>query len=429
MSNANPYNYNLPVEPEMFFGRHADVAALVSKLTAVPGDSVALIGGRRMGKTSMLEALRRALERSAAESSDLLPLPIALDLSGEGIASVSDFFRTIYEQAQAAFSLALALPSADSGGFSAGSAPAPALRRSLEAWGRTALEQHGRRLRLVLLLDECEEIVEQPWAADLHAGLRALLVGQSTRSLFKVVMAGSHRFLTQVRQRGSPLWNVLVYHMLRDFDEPATRDLLLRPARQLLPDAVVGEIAEQSGGQPFLTQYLAHHLWHRGVEHATVAAVQQLAAAFHHERHDFADWASGLGATGLHVYGVLAANTAPLTERDIQVLLHPPPANLAQALDALCYHGVVMREADEERYRTVGAMFRTWFFTAAPGVPDPAQPIQEQELLEIKQRRLAVLEQQQARHGIASPPHIVLEIEDLQREIASLSHITGSSQT
>src|SRR5262245_46932025 len=156
MSDANPYNYNLPVEPEMFFGRHADVAALVSKLTAVPGDSVALIGGRRMGKTSMLEALRRGLERSAAESAELLPLPISFDLSGEGIASVSDFFRAVYEQTQAAFAQALGLPSADSGGFSAGPAPAPALRRLLEIWGRTALEQHGRRLRLVLLLDECE---------------------------------------------------------------------------------------------------------------------------------------------------------------------------------------------------------------------------------------------------------------------------------
>jgi hypothetical protein len=66
------------------------------------------------------------------------------------------------------------------------------------SWGRATLGQRGRRLRLILLLDECEEIVEQPWAADLHGALRALLVGQSTRNLLKVVMVGSHGFLAGV---------------------------------------------------------------------------------------------------------------------------------------------------------------------------------------------------------------------------------------
>ena len=97
MPDANPYNYNLPVEPAMFFGRDADVAALAQKLTGAPGDSIALVGGRRMGKTSMLEALRRALEVPAA---DMLALPILLDLSGEGLDSADDLFRLVAEQAR-----------------------------------------------------------------------------------------------------------------------------------------------------------------------------------------------------------------------------------------------------------------------------------------------------------------------------------------
>jgi hypothetical protein len=42
------------------------------------------------------------------------------------------------------------------------------------------------------------------------------------------------------------------------------------------------------------------------------------------------------------------------------------------------------------------------------------------ELLGTKRRRLQVLEIQEARYGIAAPPHITLEIEDLRREIADL---------
>jgi hypothetical protein len=42
------------------------------------------------------------------------------------------------------------------------------------------------------------------------------------------------------------------------------------------------------------------------------------------------------------------------------------------------------------------------------------------ELLSTKRRRLQVLEVQEAKYGIAAPAHIVLEIEDLRREIADL---------
>lgn len=52
VSNRNPYNYNLPVSSEMFFGRHDDVNNFYTQLATIPGDSMALIGGRRMGKTS-----------------------------------------------------------------------------------------------------------------------------------------------------------------------------------------------------------------------------------------------------------------------------------------------------------------------------------------------------------------------------------------
>jgi hypothetical protein len=51
----NPYNYNLPVNPDMFFGRQKDVQTLVQHLAKLDkGDSFALVGGRRMGKTSLL---------------------------------------------------------------------------------------------------------------------------------------------------------------------------------------------------------------------------------------------------------------------------------------------------------------------------------------------------------------------------------------
>lgn len=79
MVSRNPYNYNLPVSPDMFYGRNENVETLINQLTAVPGDSIALIGGRRMGKTSILEALMRHLDDLQIEpKTNLSPFPYFL---------------------------------------------------------------------------------------------------------------------------------------------------------------------------------------------------------------------------------------------------------------------------------------------------------------------------------------------------------------
>ncbi len=366
---TNPYNYNMPVEPEMFFGRDEDVETLMSGLTDTPGNPFALVGGRRMGKTSLLESLERTLK---PRSGRLLLVTLLLDMSGEAVDSVPTFFRAIADQSAEVLVNELGLQPDHPIELDSPRPPAKAFGRWIRAWNRVAMEQEGRSLRLVLLLDECERIVERPWASDLYNALRSLLVGRNTRSHLKVVMAGSHRFLSQVRQRGSPLRNVLKYHTLRVLDGQATRDLIIRPTGDVLPEPVVQEAARQSGGHPFLTQYLMHYLWERGLEQATVAAVHHIAAQFPHERSDFKDWMEGLGDSGRRVYDLLLRSEGPLSEDEIRTRLSPPLPDLPQALEALCYHGlvvcVVRKRNDREvtYYQVAGAMFRDWFLANFP---------------------------------------------------------------
>ena len=146
----NPYNYNLPVGLEMFFGRQSDSETLLYNLTANPGDSYALIGGRRMGKTSLLEALLRDLEVAPA-SLPVLPMPVWLDLTGEGIQSAIQFFQRVLEDVQ--FRLAEILGSSpEMPSLAQGQPPAPILGRVLPQWERAILAKCGRRLGLILLL-------------------------------------------------------------------------------------------------------------------------------------------------------------------------------------------------------------------------------------------------------------------------------------
>jgi hypothetical protein len=362
MTDANPYNYNLPVGPEMFFGRETDVKRLTDALTATPGDSVALIGGRRMGKTSLLEALLRTFETQAAAIPDRLSVVVFLDLSGEWLETVTGFFKLICTEV--AFTLDEQLPDElqeETFVLKEGRPPAPAFRKLLEGWGREAMVQTGKRLRLMLLLDECEQTVEQPWASDLYSALRYLLVGRTTRTLLKVVMVGSHGFLTQVRQHGSPLRNVLKYHTLGVLNAAATRDLIVGPTGGTLSEEIVRTVIDQSGGHPFFTQYLMHHLWERGLEGATSETARQIAAQFPHERGDLHDWTQSIGATGASAYRVLVQEGRALTEAQIRADLEPAPLDLVQALDALCYYGLAQYDSNEETYRVGGEMFRRWF--------------------------------------------------------------------
>lgn len=56
---------------------------------------------------------------------------------------------------------------------------------------------------------------------------------------------------------------------------------------------------------------------------------------------------------------------------------------------------------------------------------------QYQELRSTLTRRLHILELQAAKYGIAAPPHVVIEIEDLRKEIAELdrTHAGSTSAT
>lgn len=375
----NPYNYNMPVGPEMFYGRDAQLSAIVRQLLAATGDSIALIGGRRMGKTSLLEALeRQLLDPQSGRQANLLPLPIFLDFSGEGIGSPHAFFNRVIEESQIRWAHLAADDSlALTGQATDGAALGPALRRLLETWGRRIANQYGQQPRLILLLDECEEIVGQPWVTDLYGLLRYLLDGRTTRPFLKVVMAGSHGFLTQVRQRGSPLENILQYHRLYAFNRAATQDLIDGPTGGLVDAAVAAAVWQESGGHPFLAQYLLHALWEHGLAQGTAADVGRWAIEFPQARADFFKWLAALGKSGAVAYGALLQVDGPLNLDEARAALDAAPADMDQTLEALHYHGLIQKD-DQGRYQVSSGMFRRWFArNHAPGREAAANPTTE----------------------------------------------------
>jgi hypothetical protein len=59
-------------------------------------------------------------------------------------------------------------------------------------------------------------------------------------------------------------------------------------------------------------------------------------------------------------------------------------------------------------------------FGAIPPTPPTTSAQMAPTVIETKRRRLRILEEQQAQRGYNAPPELIMEIEDLRRELAEL---------
>ncbi|MEM7132786.1 MAG: CHAT domain-containing protein [Chloroflexota bacterium] len=367
----NPFQYNLPVDPDRFVGRWPLVERMALELTIDRGDSFALIAGRRMGKSSLLRALSHQLR--AGVDGDWLPLVIPYDLKREP-QSAEHFFALILRAVQRrvgqnvrrrpkdAWPHPIALDEPWFGDLLA--ADALALEEFEDALGHVLekLETPLAQVRVILLLDEGDEIVNKPWCDTLFNRLRALIYDSELKSQIRLVLTGSHRIIR--RAEGSPFWNVLKREDLHVFDRDGFNELVT-PAGEL-PEELKHTIWQQSGGHPFIAQYLLHHLW---LEHAEagLASIDPQAVELPIAKLTTVDvehlngWVMGMEQAGLLSYDLLAAAHDWVAERAIIERVANPAIDIKSGLTALCYHGVVRHNASYTHYQAAGQLFRDWY--------------------------------------------------------------------
>lgn len=247
-------------------------------------------------------------------------------------------------------------------GLLTGDPPGLTLSRFEEALGYILDELHqaGGPTRLVLLLDEVGDTLRYPWHQVLFGQLRSLIYAGDLADNVRLALAGSRRFLDEVSDRGSPLWNVLKLHYLMAFGEATTYQLMERAPG--LSETAQRVVWEQSGGHPFLAQYLLHHLWEAGIDQVDETTVAQVANRFlHEEQAHLEGWAKAVGAAGLQVYDLLVEQTDWQDEMGLIKAIHDHNVPVKRALVDLCYHGFVVHDGDWKRYRCIGHLLRDWY--------------------------------------------------------------------
>jgi len=182
----NPYQYLRPVKPAVFVGRWTEARRIALDLLLDEGDSYAIIAGRRCGKSSFLLALHEKLSKnSAADVVDCQALPILFDFKSASFASEQHFFAYILQEIQRRVDVNARRRPADAWSnpvkldaewFIELSQSAELTLRDFEDAIGYILDQIDDPLqpvRLVLLLDEVDETLDQEWTEALFDRLRS----------------------------------------------------------------------------------------------------------------------------------------------------------------------------------------------------------------------------------------------------------------
>ena len=193
------------------------------------------------------------------------------------------------------------------------------------------------------MLDEIGKSFDQPWTDALYSQARGLICSSDLRTRLRLVLTGSQRFLDQSTVHNAALCDVVELHYLEALDDIGIAELSARAPG--LPSETAAAIARQSGGHPFLAQYLLYHLWEQvgeaGLPTATAAQVERLASGFLHQRaFELEGWANAVDTTGLAAYQVLSAASDWVTEEQVLAVVDAPASSVKRSLIGLCCHGL-----------------------------------------------------------------------------------------
>ncbi len=242
MSATNPYSAGgLVAERAMFFGRDEELKRLRERLSK--GDSTAVVGLRRIGKSSLLYQL--------AARADALPegvVALYLDLQDAAhhapLGLLAAALRGLDEKLNGRYGFA---PPAGLAGFAAAV-------RQMAADG----------CRPVLCLDEVEELTTRPaFDDDFFEALRAL--GNARALAFVTASGESLDVLLRHGGRTSPFYNLFINLDLAGISDDGARALLRQPflaaGRQPLPTEYIDDVLALAGRHPFYLQMAAYHLF------------------------------------------------------------------------------------------------------------------------------------------------------------------------
>jgi hypothetical protein len=229
ISNLAPYETRAPVTGSRFFGREYEISRVVSN----PDTNHAILGIRRIGKTSLLREVERLL-RQAQDPAQVVYLECS------DLLTTEDYVREVVRKLN----------------------PRELPRLHMQKYVfffPDFLERMARasKGKIIFLLDEIDNLViMQRGSWELFRMLRA----SANKGACQYIMAGFREAMREQYLLDSPFYNFAQEIRLSEFTRRQAQDLIVTPMENLRvrirnKEDVVGRIYEETAGQPNLIQY------------------------------------------------------------------------------------------------------------------------------------------------------------------------------
>ena len=365
----NPYNCTKPARTS-FVGYSRLRRRLLQGF--VDGNSFAILGGRRCGKTSLLLKIQDELNAQSLEHFHALPR--YLDIQGLSAKTTAHLFENIY---------GLVIEDVDAPAWNL-----PDTGREYQSFlthldhAKSVLEEHhGPNWLVILLIDELDAAIElgpdgKPKDDQFFQNLRNLLMVSRYHRHFRLVASGVNQMANLISSGASPLNNLRNHH-LGILSTRDAQDLIhLGFPKGLDPD-FQHHLFQRTGRHPYLLQGLLEKLCETQPAQVTNTTLTSFIKEFLSEHQDFTRWLDAFEPAGHAVYQILAdASDGTLPVDHIRP--HLPASfipDLDRALTVLSYHGVIDDTLSDEP-RLAGTMFRDWYRNhkpPSPGIPSTSE--------------------------------------------------------
>lgn len=385
---TNPYDCSRPVrDPNMFHGRREILQEVLDGVRQ--GSSFAIIGGTRIGKTSLLFQIRHALLEELKGHQHTVIGPVFLSTHEFPRLTQALIYRRIVEE----FRTMLSMPGSQAD-WQQGVRLFDQNLREDDAFGafRQALEtifqSRDVERRIAIMIDEVDELSRYEWSHSFFNNLRHLISQTSAGERIAIVIAGTLAIRALYEVAGSPFLNVIQGTKTLDLlSRSETEELVGRPTHYRVPAPIVRSIFFETGGHPFLVQYVMRYLCAQfgdALERVTEHDLQTIVGRYFDERTDFDNWVSTFSDVERRAYDAISSNAEGATRAELVGLLGDPK-QVNHAIKMLVHIGVIREEQpNSNRYLAGGDMFRRWFYntfspaTLANGVALPKRSAQEQ---------------------------------------------------
>jgi hypothetical protein len=357
------YDFTKPVsDPRMLIGRQELRNEIL--LGVRRGDSFAIVGGTRSGKTSLLFEVKRILLEELGSNSAYVVGPVFLSTHQFPKLSQTAIYREIILNFKNTV-LPLRFPSLqlEDGRLFDSSITEdqafPAFQQALETIIRTVSQD----LRIVIMVDEVDELQRHEWSKTFFNNLRHLISQSPLQKNISMIIAGTLAIYSLYNVAGSPFLNVISgTKKLRLLDRNEASELINMPTGGQLPLPLTNKIYAQTGGHPFLVQYIMKNLCDDlgdSLASAADADVDRIVEKFLEERQDFSNWASKFKISDRTVYRLISGRSEPVRKAELVATLGDAEA-ANDSLDLLAHLGLI-REPKRNFFENGGLMFLTWF--------------------------------------------------------------------